>query len=80
MGKILGFLLDTLVNLIFLCIGFYCEPTIPILGVVVPWPLVCLGINVLLIALFVLYIFAKKLLNSLWKKFIKELKKELNIV
>lgn len=78
--KILKYLFSALVNLVFLYIGFYWNPTILVSGVVVPWVLVCLKIIVLIIVLLVLYIFAKKLLTSLWKKFIKELKKELNIV
>lgn len=76
--KISGFLLNALVNIVFLCIGFYCDPTMLILGV--PWPLLCLGIIVLFNALFLLYVFGKKIAKSIWKKFVKELKRELNIV
>lgn len=70
-------LLNLLFNFFWLSIGFYFKPTIVIFGVVVHWVFVCMGIVVLLIVLLIL---VKKLGTFLWKKFIQELKKELNIV
>lgn len=80
MRKILDISIKILINILFMCIGFYFKPTIYLFNTVVHWSLILLSINIFFIILILLYLLFKKIVQAIWKKIIKELKRELNIV